>query len=118
MNKSNISRSILYQKILNGFISEANSGLLSVVNVGSLVRGTDDFNSDYDFILIWDDLMNNIWPEGACRIEDFKCGIRNVTYNSLKQKEWSQLERHSYEHSKIEYDPKSIMSKLIEEKCI
>ena len=95
-----------------------NSKPLAVLNVGSLVRGNFDDLSDFDFILIWNDLANNPWPEGACRINGQKCGIRNVTFNSLQNKEWSQLERHAYSFATTESDPQNLAGPLMKEKCV
>ena len=107
-----------YDKILQKLITKSNKDLISVLNVGSHVRGDSDDLSDYDFILIWENLQNHIWQEGACRINGKKCGIRNITYHNLDNHNWTQLERHSFSFSKIEYDPNNLMQNIIKRKCM
>jgi len=90
----------------------------AVLSVGSVVRGCSDRLSDLDFVIVWKRLKDNIWPEGACRVNGQKCGIRNTTFDSLSSRNWSQIERHAYSFAKIEYDPQNLMRALIKEKCV
>jgi hypothetical protein len=110
-----------YQGIVEGFIGEPREPKekpLALLNVGSLARGNSDDMSDFDFIIVWNKPADITWQEGACRINGQKCGIRNVIYASLKDKPWSQIERHSYPLAKIEYDPLDLLPPLIREKCV
>lgn len=107
-----------YLQIAKKLQHESNDYLEGILVVGSIARGNNDSLSDYDFILIWEDKVSNKWPEGACRIEGIKCGIRNVSLKLLSQRQWSQIEKHSYSFAKIEYDKKEQIKELIYQKCV
>lgn len=106
------------QIILERLVNKPRNKPLAVLNVGSLVRDNSDRLSDFDFVIIWNEIEDNIWPEGACRIDGQKCGIRNTTFGSLASREWSQIERHSYSFAKIEHDPQGLVEPIIKEKCV
>lgn len=107
-----------YSRIVDKLLSMCNSNLVGMACVGSIARGNNDNLSDYDFVLIWENLNVLPWPEGAFRIKNNKLGIRNVVLSDLEQRRWSQIERHAFTYSKIEYDPENILPQLIKSKCI
>lgn len=108
----------IYKETIRKILTESDNSLLSIVTVGSIPRGNDDKLSDYDFLLIWDKKIKADSPEGACRMNNKKCGIRNFTYQDLEKRKWSQVEKFSFTHSIIEYDPKNLLPGLIKNKCV
>ena len=108
-----------YEEIVKVILNSASSvDLISLVNVGSYARGNYDSLSDLDFILVWKNEKKYPLGEGVFKMQDVNIGLRNVSYNEMSSREWSQIERHSYSFTNINYDLDKQFSTLIKKKCI
>lgn len=93
------------------------TNLYGIILVGSRAREDFDNYSDYDLVCIYQDINSATFSEGTHLINEKIYGFRNIPYDYLANKKFTQIEKHAYNNSKILFENNDIISSLIRKKC-